>query len=398
MSKNIVLAALLFISLPAAFGQYGDAYHKPNEMAIQEAKWRASRPVSSGSPTTTTTKLNVTDPMTLEEYFALRRKNSARSVDPEQKEEEIKKSAPQGYYEQIAAKYGMDSEDVAGLKHWDMAKPFGISFIAAGLKEGEALFLSRMLYKVVSTNKGYEVVFVPNQNILNAGTAFSLFQKEVSTGTFEQLMDHVMDFRYAGLSALNALDKIEQRFPEKRKVILMARSFPVVFARKSLLYREYSDKEQAQLLNYLKAIYAEMPQMVLAEDKFVGLAVGYNNTPAFHPLFEEALKQKDYKKAREIAMMTLLSDSTNAVDFVTTFGNKLKNHKYAKFKAPKEPIFTVDDVVAIHNHIKDVPKYHPRHLALFFYKLAADQQKIVLQKFDLSEKEFKEVVDYATSF
>lgn len=381
----------------SAFSQYGDAYHKPNEMAIKEAEWRASRPVSSGSSTNSTvTKTNVTDPMTLEEYFSLRRKNAARSVDPQKKEEEIKRSAPQGYYEQIAAKYGMDSEDIAGLKHWDMAKPFGIKFMQEGLNETEALFLSRSLYKVVNTNNGYEVVFQPNQNILNAGTAFSLFQKEVSTGTFEQLMDYVIDFRYAPLSALTAMDRIEQRFPEKRQVILMARAFPALYAHKARF--QFSTKERKQLLGYLQTLYTEMPQMVLAEDKFVGLAVGYNEAPPFQPLFEEALKKKDFAKAREIAMVTLLSDSSAARYFVLRMGNKFRNHKYTGYKAPKQSIFSVDDIFAIHDHIKNAPGYEARNLSSFFYKMPPEQRALVLQKINLPEKVFNETIEYFTSF
>lgn len=383
----------------SAFSQYGDAYHKPNEMAIQEAKWRASRPVNTGSSTsstTTTTTLNVTNPMTIEEYFRLQRKNSARSVDAQKKEEEIKKSAPQGYYEKIAAKYGMDSEDIAGLKHWDMAKPFEISFVAAGLNEAEAMHLSRKLYKVENTKKGYEVVFVPNQNILNAGAAFSLFQKEVSTGTFEQLMDYVMDFRYAPLSALRALDRIEQRFPEKREVILMARAFPALYAHKGHFL--FTPKERKPLLGYLQTLYAEMPQIVLAEDKFVGLAVGYNEIPPFQPLFEEALKKKDLSKAREIVMVTLLSDSSAARYFVSRFNNWFRSNRYSGYKAPKQSIFSVDDIVAIHNHIKDAPKYQPRQLSPFFYKMPAEQRAIVMQKINLPEKEFNEFMEYYSSF
>ncbi|HRO06883.1 MAG TPA: hypothetical protein PLE75_09375 [Ferruginibacter sp.] len=384
-----------------AFGQWGDAYHKPNEYAIQEAKWRASRPVNTGSSTYnyTTTKLNSFNPMTLDEYYSLRRKNSARSVNPKEKEEEIKKAAPQGYYEKIAEKYRMDADDIAGLKHWDMAKPFGMSFTAAGLHPGDATFLSRMLYKVESTKKGYEIVFVPNQNILNAGTAFAQFQKEASTASFEQLMDYVMDFRYASLSALNALDRIEQRFPEKREVILMARAFPVLFAVKSLLKRQYTDKERAKVHSDLQTLYEEMPQVVFAEDMFAGFAVGYNEIPPFFPLYELALKKKDYTKARDVAMLTLLSDSTNASAFINNFSGRLRNYKYGnEHKAPKVPIFTAEDVVTIHNHVKNAPKYHPKRLVLLFYKLPKEQQLAILPKINLTEEEYNQEIKSISSF
>ncbi|HRN92845.1 MAG TPA: hypothetical protein PLU07_10710 [Ferruginibacter sp.] len=398
--KMLSTFVLIIFTAINALGQYGDAYHKPNEYAIQEQKWRASRPVSSGSSSTPykMTWLNTINPMSLEEYYSLRKKNSSRSVNPNEKEEEIKKAAPQGYYEKIAAKYGMDSEDIAGLKHWDMAKPFEMAFTAAGLHKGDATFLSRMLYKVVSTKKGYEVVFVPNQNILNAGTAFAQFEKEAATAGFDQLMDYVMDFRYAGLTAINALDRLEQRFPEKREVILMAKTFPVLFAIKSLLNREYSDKERARLRSNLQTLYAEMPQVVLAEDKFAGFAVGYNEVPAFYPLYEEAIKKKDYTNARDIAMLTLLSDSTYSASFLNYFGNKLRDFKISKYKAPKVPIFTAEDVLAIYDHIKDAPNYDPGKFAVFIYKLPKEQIAAILPKIKLTQEQYDKTIEYVTSF
>lgn len=370
--------------------QYGDAYHKPNEYALQEQKWRASRPINTGSSYSSSsgTRRSVMNPMTLDEYYSLRKKNSSRTVDPKEKELEAKNAAPMDYYDKIAAKYRMDAQDIAGLKHWDMAKPFEMSFTAKGLHKGEATYLSRLLYKVVSTNKGYEVVYVPNQNILNTGSAYAQFQKEKATGSFEQLMDYVFDFRYASLSALLALDKIQERFPEKKDIILMARVFPILYANKSLLHTHYTTKEMATINSNLELIYNENPQAAFAEDNYVGYIVGYNEASPFLNLFDNALKKKDFTKAREVLLVSFLSDSTNFKTQHWRFANKLRDYKLFNYKAPKVPILTAEDVIAVHHHNKNAPGYKPTNLILFFYKLPKDQQLRLIQEIGLSEEEY----------
>lgn len=205
-------------------------------------------------------------------------------------------------------------------------------------------------------------------------------------------MDYVFDFRYASLSALTALNKLEQRFPEKRDVILLAKVFPALYAVKSLLYTFYTTKEMNKINEVLQTLYDEIPHAAYAEDNYVGYVVGYNEVPPFENLYEEALRNKNYVKAREVAMVSLLTDSTHFDNHIWKFAYRLKNSKISRYKAPKVPIFTVDDIIAIHNHNKNAPKYEARDLSLFIYKFPKAQQLHILKQIGLSEEGFNQYI------
>ena len=225
MPKFILFFTLFFVCT-AAQAQYGDAYHAANQEKInKESKAYTDAYIDAlRRNNNTSTPSGGVDPKAaqqLADLFAARagRETSTQKAARLQKEQ-------QDYQTYLQKKAAADKESADYWKDDNIRRnrildPLRDMYKAAGIPGFEAEYLSRshMVDKLSADRQKSIYSYVINERAYRAREAYMAYTKISGTAGFDELFYLVNDFNILGYSALLAMEKLEQRFPDKKPLL-----------------------------------------------------------------------------------------------------------------------------------------------------------------------------------
>jgi hypothetical protein len=258
--------------------------------------------------------------------------------------------------------------DKASAEYWKddrerrafILDPLYAMYKEAGIPDYEAEYLSRThLGDVLTPDKEKHIyTYRNNEQSYKAREAFIEFNKKLPTAGFDELFYLINDFNVIGYSALRAMEKLEQRFPEKKDILdavglLNTASYWGEADGGYSQYNASGKKVQETMLNKFSAWFVKYPEGAMQ--------VTQNADPYYNPvklLAQQAAEKKDYELAGRIALLSLLKPKTwtknfsRSREFVSSFAGAL-----SQVIKKNEDVFTADDLKRI-AEIHEVPPHN----------------------------------------
>jgi hypothetical protein len=365
MPKPILIFTLFFLST-TAHAQYGDAYHKANQELINKQQKAYTDAyidaLRKGTNGTTKSSGGTVDPKAaqdLADLFAARagRETSTQKAARLQKEQEDYQTYLQkkAVADKASADYWKDDNE----RRNNILNPLNAMYKAAGIPDFEAGYLSRSHLKdQLSADREKRIyTYEINERSYRAKEAFIEFNKRSATAGFDELFYLVNDMNALGYSALMAMEKLEQRFPEKKAVLeavgLMNTAAFWGAPSDNHYFGQYNESgkaiQQKMLDNFEKWLnkYPEAAMQVAAQAN-----------PATNPIkiwAAQAFEKKDYKKGIQLALLTLLTpkswkyDMSRSRDAIIAIAGSIKLTK-------SRDLFSADDIKRIAANHEVLPR------------------------------------------
>lgn len=211
------------------------------------------------------------------------------------------------------AQYALKSADETRRRN-AIYEPRYQEYLATGFHTFEAKILGDSHVNAVLTPDKQRVNYSPAFPVasIRAREAYTEFKKKENSASFEELFDLVTEFNLAPYTALQALKRMEQRFPDKKALLEASYLFHT-----ASIWGSYKDGNsyppyywadeniKKQMLDIFKQYFAAYPA--------AAMVVATKSNASYSPLkliLEEMKAKKQYKEASELAITALKAPPT----------------------------------------------------------------------------------------
>jgi len=213
-------------------------------------------------------------------------------------------------------------------------------FADAGFTSAEAKMMALLWVEDVKVNNEMQAKMVYNEWSSIILDAYSQFLQKEKTGSFEELMELVDQFKYAGYTAVKSLEKLQTRFPQKMTVIDFIMPFYGANFWKQFGYQKIGTEVESASA-YLLSDDAEKTEMnkrlrnwLTTSPPFIKeLDFTYKNFMTFKSLIDDLIKKQDKAFIHDIALTFALESN----DIPSVILNATKNNPSMR------QVFTFDD-------------------------------------------------------
>ena len=339
MKKIKLLVVFMLISFTVLNAQppktYNETQREKETKAYNDAYLKALQ-YNSNSPGNSNGGVDAKAAQELADLFASRKNRTT----PEQQAEKQKRDA-EAYlaqekerHENIESSYKKYQEE-AKIED-PVRKPVVKNYMLAGFDYFEAYYFSNAnINMVYSAGNLIACKYVENSTFFDLLQAKKEFDEKFETASFEQLFLLINEFKITGYTALRALNKLRNRFPEKSAVMDIA-TFDIMVGYWGMdedfrtpshyIMTDAFGKSFASdyMLNAFEEIYSKQPEFVF--NLASNVRMGYYENP-FRDLswhYEKKKKEKKKLKYLELHSKYLLTQMKRPIVYEKSIGLELR--------------------------------------------------------------------------
>jgi hypothetical protein len=301
--RHIFLLLAVFLSAQV-YGQYQYDEQRQKELNNYLESIRKGR--EYGNTKTSEFKMNEQAVQEMVDRW----KSKPGKTDEQLKAERIAKEKALATKEEQMAKNQLRAESKKRKEVADILTEYKAGeFVKAGFTSAEANMMALLWVKDVKVNNEMQAKMVYHEWSSIIMDAYTEFLEKEKTGSFEELMALVDQFKYAGFTALKSLEKLQIRFPQKKTVIDFFIPFYGANFWKEFGYQRIGTEEESASAYLLSgdADKTEMNQRLggwlkISPPLIKELEFIYRNSLTFKSLINDLMKKQDKALLHDIAL------------------------------------------------------------------------------------------------